>query len=151
MLILPPRDREKGPGLHQGNERSDEDLIQDFDSSHRRVSSAQGDLFKAITDVDRRRAWRDSGARDMPHWLSMRLGISNWKARRWIAAAHAIESLPFISQALSSGELGMEKVVELTRFAAPETERNLLRWAKGSPPPASGERETWPHPSPPRR
>jgi hypothetical protein len=66
----------------------------------------------------------------MAHWLKMRLGISHWKAGRWIAAAHALESLPRISKALSSGELGMDKVVELTRFASPETEGDLLRWAK---------------------
>ena len=33
----------------------------------------------------------------MAHWLKMRYGISDWKARRWIAAAHALESLPLTS------------------------------------------------------
>jgi hypothetical protein len=45
--------------------------------------------------------------------------------------AHALERLPRLSLAFSSGELGIDKVVELTRFATPETERDLLRWAKG--------------------
>jgi hypothetical protein len=66
----------------------------------------------------------------MAHFIRMRLGISEWKARRWIAAAHALEDLPRISQAFSSGELGIDKVVELTRFASAETEGDLLRWAK---------------------
>lgn len=67
----------------------------------------------------------------MAHWLSMRQGISDWKARRWIAAAYALESLPDVSEAFASGELGIDKVVELTRFATPTTEARLVAWARG--------------------
>jgi hypothetical protein len=112
-------------------ERSDQQLIGDLDNFHRRVCSSQRDLFDVIAEVDVRKAWRDSGARDMVHWLRMRLGISDWKARRWIAAAHALTGLPRISEAFSRGEIGIDKVVELTRFATPEREADLLRWAKG--------------------
>lgn len=115
--------------MHE-EDNSNTELIDAINSSHRRVSSAQRDLLALIAEVDRRRAWRDSGARDMPHWLSMHLGISQWKARRWIASAHALELLPLLSLAFSSGQLGIDKLVELTRFAAPDTESNLLRWAK---------------------
>lgn len=66
----------------------------------------------------------------MAHWLAIRYGISEWKARRWIAAAHALEELPRTSEAFASGMLGIDKVVELTRFATPETEARLLRWAE---------------------
>jgi hypothetical protein len=111
-------------------ERSDQDLIQALDALHQRACSAQRELFAVIVRVDRQQAWRYSGARDMAHWLRMRLGISEWKARRWMAAARALEDLPLLSQAFSSGELGVDKVVELTRFATPETEADLLRWAK---------------------
>jgi hypothetical protein len=60
----------------------------------------------------------------------MRCGVSEWKARRWIAAAHALADLPHVSQAFSYGDLGIDKAVELTRFATSETERDLIRWAK---------------------
>jgi hypothetical protein len=107
-----------------------EDLIQDIDAFHRLACSAQRKLFTAIAEADRKKAWRGTGARDMAHFIRMRLGISEWKARRWLAAAHALEDLPLVSQAFSSGELGVDKVVELTRFATSETEGNLLLWAK---------------------
>jgi hypothetical protein len=61
----------------------------------------------------------------------MRYGISHWKALRWIAASHALEHLPRISGAFASGELSIDKVVELCRFATPETEGRLLAWAGG--------------------
>jgi hypothetical protein len=106
-------------------------LISRIDAVHRRVSGAHRDLFFLIAEIDGCEAWRDAGARDMAHWLAMRYGISHWKARRWIAAAHALPDLPRISDAFSEGELGIDKVVELTRFATPGAEANLLRWARG--------------------
>jgi hypothetical protein len=66
----------------------------------------------------------------MAHWLWMRYGLSEWKARRWIAAAHALESLPAVSAAFASGSLGVDKVVELCRFATPEDEQTLVVWAE---------------------
>src|SRR5437016_6086821 len=102
-----------------------------MDAQHRVISAAQRRLFRLIAEVDRREAWREDGARDMAHWLWMRYGISDWKARRWIACAHALEDLPQISRAWSWGALGMDKVVELTRFATVETEAGLIRWAQG--------------------
>jgi hypothetical protein len=111
-------------------DRSTQELIQDIDALHRRACSAQRQLFAVLAVVDRQKAWRGTGARDMAHFIRMRLGISEWKARRWIAAAHALENLPLASQAFFAGELGVDKVVELTRFARPETEGDLLRWAK---------------------
>jgi hypothetical protein len=61
----------------------------------------------------------------------MRQGISEWKARRWIAAAHALERLPFLSEAFAAGWLGIDKVVELARFATQDDEAELIAWARG--------------------
>lgn len=102
-----------------------------LDAAHARVGRALRELLRLIAEVDRLEAWRGEGARDAAHWLAMRYDISEWKARRWIAAAHALEDLPLISEALTGGELGIDKVAELARFASPETEARLVRWAKG--------------------
>jgi Domain of unknown function (DUF222)/HNH endonuclease len=111
--------------------RSEEDLIRGIDAEHAAVAASHRRMLRLIAEIDRHRVWRDLGARDTAHWLSIRYGISQWKARRWIAAAHALESLPATSEALESGELHLDKVVELTRFATPETESRLLVWAGG--------------------
>jgi hypothetical protein len=58
--------------------------------------------------------------------LSGRVGISNWKARRWVGAAYALEHLPRLSASPESGALSLDKVVELTRFATPATEKDLI-------------------------
>jgi len=112
------------------HEDSSELLTERLDGEHARMCEAQFGMFRLIADLDRVEDWRDSGARDLAHWLSMRYGISNWKARRWIDAAHALERLPRIAEALRAGELGSDKVVELTRIATPDTEADLVRWAR---------------------
>ena len=112
------------------HERSDQELIEAVDASHREVSRMQRELLGLLAEADRRAVWRHSGARDMAHWLSIRHGISQWKARRWLGAAHALDHLTDLDHALDSGELGIDKVVELARFADFETEAGLITWAK---------------------
>jgi hypothetical protein len=107
-----------------------EDVVRSIDAAHARVGAAQRELLALVPVADRQEVWRGDGARDLAHWLSMRYGISGWKAHRWIGAAHALEELPRLSEALSTGELGIDKVSELCRFATPETEDRLIRWAQ---------------------
>jgi hypothetical protein len=84
-------------------ERTDQELIEAVDASHREVSRVQRRLLGLLAEADRRAVWRDSGARDMAHWLSIRHGISQWKARRWLGAAHALEHLTDLEHALDRG------------------------------------------------
>src|SRR5438477_5931943 len=105
-------------------------FLTQMDASHEDLCAEQRRLFTFIAEADRRGIWENDGAHDMAHWLRMRYGVSDWKARRWIASAHALESLPLTSEAFASGRLGVDKVVELTRFATRETEQKLLSWAE---------------------
>jgi len=47
-----------------------------------------------------------------------------------VQAASALERLPHLARALTSGLLGPDKVLELCRFATPATERGLIAWAR---------------------
>jgi hypothetical protein len=111
-------------------ELSADSLVEGMDALYVRQSEVQRDLFVLIARADRAEVWRGDGAHDMAHWLWMRYGLSDWKARRWIAAAHALENLPRVSAAFSRGDLGIDKVVELTRLATPSTEAGLVTWAR---------------------
>jgi hypothetical protein len=107
----------------------DDGLVEVADALNRHVAAAQSALLGIIAEIARRGAWRDSGARDLAHWISIRYGVSWWKADRWIKAALSLHDLPRIADALANGELGIDKVVELTRFATPESEGQLIGWA----------------------
>ena len=112
-----------------GNARTGSSIEQ-LDSWYVRVCAGQWEMFRLIADVDRTEAWKESGARDMAQWLWMRYGISDWKARRWIHASHVIADLPHLSSAFERGALGIDKVVEVARFATPETDALLTEWAR---------------------
>jgi hypothetical protein len=116
--------------LHQQQTPGNLELIQGIDWFHAHISLSQRGMFRLLQQADRVGVWQDSGAKDMAHWVAMRQGISEWKARRWIACAYALDSLPVISEAFSAGELSIDKVVELTRFATRETEQRLVLWAQ---------------------
>jgi len=116
--------------VHRPRSNDPRGVVQAIDAFHRYISHAERGLLRLIAEADRSEVWRDDGARDMAHWLAMRYGISEWKARRWLAAADALERLPRISHALETGEIGIDKVAELARFAAPEDEARVLRWAQ---------------------
>jgi hypothetical protein len=107
------------------------DPVAALDRANARVGAAQLEMLRLIAAVDDRGDWEGDGARDLTHWLQMRYGLSLWKAHRWVSAARALEGLPVLSRALEVGELGLDKVVELARFATTRDEARLIRWARG--------------------
>jgi hypothetical protein len=109
--------------MHEG------ELLAQADAWHVATGRAQHAFLAILAEIDRRGTWEGDGARDMSHWVSMRYGVSAWKAARWVAAGHALAGLPQIADALATGRLCLDKVVELTRFATPEAEASLIRWA----------------------
>ena len=109
---------------------STERLLGQIDQAHAELGRAHERFLHLVSEVDRHGVWADDGARDLAQWLWMRYGISDWKARRFIDTATALPQLPAISGALSRGELGIDKVMELTRFATFENEDGLIPWAQ---------------------
>jgi len=112
------------------SEGTTERLLAELDSAHAAVTAHQRHLLEVIADCERHETWRNDGCRDLAQWLSSRLGISNWAARRWINAARVLPDLEHVSAALEDGTLCLDKVVELCRFATPETQRRLVTWAR---------------------
>jgi hypothetical protein len=121
--VLPIRGR--GPA-RQGRRDT---IVEELDAANAEVARAQRAFLRVVADASPLELWREDGARDLAHWLSMRYGISSWKARRWIAAAESLERLPAVNHAFNEGELSLDKTVELTRFATPADEASLVRWA----------------------
>jgi hypothetical protein len=107
-----------------------EGLLGRIDRAHADLGKAHERFLHLVAEIDRHGVWADDGARDLAQWLWMRYGISDWKARRFIDAAAALPALPAISSALTRGELGIDKVIELTRFATFDNEDGLVPWAR---------------------
>lgn len=92
--------------------------------------SAELEQLRWAASWDNAELWHSDGSKSTGEWIATHFGISRWKANRMIAAGHALPALPLITAALAGGGLSLDKVVELTRFATPETERKLISWAQ---------------------
>jgi hypothetical protein len=95
-----------------------------------KVNRAQRELLLSILQCELLSAHREDDCRDAAQWVSLRLGINQWKARRLVACARALEELPVCEQAFVDGLLSLDKLVELTRLASPQTEKKLVIWAR---------------------
>ena len=86
--------------------------------------------LRLIRELDLSEQWDYGEFRDINHWVAAHLQISWIDAKRRVDAAHAIEDLPLTSSALESGELSLDKTVQLTRFVTRENEAEFIKWAK---------------------
>lgn len=112
------------------SERSTPSLVERVHRLHRVISHHQQELLATLAELDTRQAWEDDGAHDMGQWTAMHMDTSHWRASRWIAAGRALPELPAVSHAFERGEIGIDKVAELTRFASFEDEDAYLDWAR---------------------
>jgi hypothetical protein len=107
-----------------GRSSTNNQLISALHRAHGEVTSQQRHLLEIIAQCDEHELWREDGARDTAAWLTAHLGISNWAARRWIHAAHALAHLPDTRAAFEA----------TTRWAPVEGLRPSGRWRSNSRP-----------------
>lgn len=109
---------------------TDRELAGSMGSLGAAISASQRDVLRYVREVDRRQLWSKDGCRNMGQWLAPRFGISVSAGMRWTHAAHALEHLPLTSVAFERGQISLDQVLQLTRFARAETEKQLLRYAR---------------------
>jgi hypothetical protein len=94
------------------------------------ITAATRAFLRAVVECDRHGDWAEEGFGCCAEWLSWRLGITRNAANEKVRAALALEELPLISEAMARGELSVSKVRALTRAATPESEAELLEFAR---------------------
>ena len=94
------------------------------------VHAAEYRLLVMIEEFDRRKGWEPAGHRSCAAWLSFRTGIDVGAAREKVRAARALVALPATSAAMARGELSFAKVRAVTRVATPESEAELVAFAR---------------------
>jgi hypothetical protein len=109
--------------------RRTEALVASVAQHHQAISAHQSQLLAAVTELDRRKAWRVDGATSMVAWLVQRCAVNTSTARDWVTAAQKLQELPKISDALSQGRLSFDQVKPLVDVAKPETDATLAEQA----------------------
>ncbi len=107
------------------------EALDELDRAHARVGEAQLGFLAGVARAEGSVRPSQEGFGSFVHLVSCRYGVPYWKAKRIVGAARALPRLPRVSQALRRGELSLDKVLELARFATPEDEERLVRWARG--------------------
>jgi Domain of unknown function (DUF222)/HNH endonuclease len=96
------------------------------------ITAATREFLRALAESDRCRDWAAEGFTSCADWLAWRIGVTRNTASEKVRAARALEELPLISEAMSRGELSFSKVRALTRAATPESEAELLAFARAA-------------------
>ena len=90
------------------------------------LNAANHRLLQLIAEFDRLQGWSDGATPSCAHWLNWKCGIDLGAAREKVRVAHALETLPLISNAMARGELSYSKVRAITRVASAATEEYFL-------------------------
>ena len=88
------------------------------------IQAATYELLVLVREFDERGGWE--GFTSCAHWLSWRIGLAPGAAREKVRVAHALASLPRLSDAMRRGAVSYSKVRAVTRVATPENEQALL-------------------------
>jgi hypothetical protein len=93
------------------------------------INASRYELLILIRQFDERAGWLKWGLSNCAEWLHWRCDLSMSAAREKVRVAHALQTLPSITSAFSSGELSYSKVRALTRVARIDNEEALLAFA----------------------
>ncbi len=90
------------------------------------LNANQYKLVRLAAEYDAGVEWFHDGFASSALAIATRLDIHTSTAREWIRVGQALDAFPLIDQAFRSNRLSYAKTRILTRWADPETERELL-------------------------
>jgi hypothetical protein len=107
------------------------DLDRQLRSIARRRAALDHEELTLIREAIRVQLWRPLGMTSMREYMEIVLGYSPHVASERLRVAEALDALPAMDEALSSGELSYSALRELTRIATRKTEHAWLDAARG--------------------
>ncbi|MDX1492577.1 MAG: DUF222 domain-containing protein [Longimicrobiales bacterium] len=95
-----------------------------------RITAATREFLAAVAECDRHRDFEAAGFGSCAEWLAWRVGLRHNAASERVRVARALEELPLTSESMARGEISFSKVRALTRVATPDSEAELLDFAR---------------------
>jgi len=74
-------------------------------------------------------SWAIAGVRSPEHWLTMRAGLSPFRARQIVAIARRCPDLPTVMGQFADGQLSVDQVTVVTRYAPAHVEASVAELA----------------------
>ncbi len=110
---------------------SNDEALAHLESAARIRAVLDGQLVQLGAEVQRRQAFRESGATSLVAYLSGRCGFSSASARTLAHVGERLFDLPHLQRALSSGELSLDQVRAVVGVATPESDAEWAEVALG--------------------
>lgn len=101
-----------------------------LDAHTAELARVQAAMIPTIAELERRGAWRDDGAASMESWLVATYNHSYARACELVRAARALDALPVLSEALSSGAVSFDAAAAAAQLATPTTDALLAEEAQ---------------------
>ena len=105
-------------------------LGHNLDAWHQLRAVVDGAIVQLQGEVNRRELFRQDGAPTSRDWQVARFGLSTATARTYDQVADKAMDLPVLTQALSTGQIGLDKMRLAAAVATPETDRELAETAR---------------------
>jgi hypothetical protein len=108
-----------------------EEMTAAMDQLHGLSMATWRELLVHVAAYDRAEAWRADGMASMADWLVARYGLLRRTANDWITAAHALDELPDVAEAVAGGRLSVDQTRSVVRLATPDNQAQLAHDAVG--------------------
>jgi hypothetical protein len=105
-------------------------LGRNLDAWHQLRAIVDGAIVQLQGEVNRREFFREDGAPTSRDWQVGRFGVSMSTARTFDQVGDRAIDLPVLTRALSTGEIGLDKMKLAVAVATPETDRELADTAR---------------------
>jgi len=100
--------------------------------ARRRLAKAQRDLCYWLVEIEKRRLYRNFGARSVFHYAELYLELAPHTIAEYLRCGREMERLPLLAEACERGEISPSAMREISRVATGETEVEWLRIARSS-------------------
>src|SRR6185295_10751306 len=74
-------------------------------------------------------SWAGGGIRSPEHWLTLRAGLSPFRARAVLAIARRAAELPTVIDQFAAGQLSLDQVAVVARYAPAHVEASVAEFA----------------------
>lgn len=102
-----------------------------MDQLHALSMTTWRQLLVFVAEYDRTEAYRADAMVSMADWLVARYGLARRTANDWVRAAHALEELPAVADAVAAGRLSVDQTRSVIRLATAETDAVVAADAVG--------------------
>ena len=95
------------------------------------IARARGEQMTVLRELDRRQVAMRDGHRSLTEWATGKIDLAPETAAMLVTAARRLQDLPDIDHAVTSGEIGFDRAVAVSRLAGRDDALDLLNETAG--------------------